>query len=340
MAKTQPEDFRIDIAHEQSFRYIQAKQYDHNSRTRRLVITENNIPKKFTGKELVTLSLTINGNNYSNTTCKFGDDGFPYVTFTEDMLKYEGEVLCELRIWYSGNADESIINSDEKKDGVVTTFNFGLEVSKSILNRDRLVASSEFNILNDLIIKANAIPDLINQFNLSQEQINALIDQVQNDIADYTNQFSTMKTKYTNDFNALIQQINTDIASYKSEYNSLKSDITTLKTSVTTWYTTAQAAENTRIANETKRQTDTAKAIENCEKATANTNAAITGANDAKDNANAAATEAQKQGAYAQNQGDRVDMALQDFEFRLRTVDGGDLTDTTPAENIYDGGTL
>lgn len=340
MAKTQPEDFRIDISHEQSFRYIQAKQYDHNSRTRRLVITDSNIPIPLTGKELITLSLKINGNNYSNTTCNFGEDGFPYVTFTEDMLKYEGEVICELRIWYSGNADESIINNDEKKEGVVTTFNFGLEVSKSILNRDRLVASSEFNILNDLIIKANAIPDLIKQFNLSQEQINVLIGQVQNDIADYTSQFSTMKTKYTNDFNALIQQINTDIASYKSEYNSLKSDITTLKTSVTNWYTTAQAAENTRIANETKRQTDTAKAIENCEKATANTNAAITGANTARDNANSAAIEAQNKAAYAQNQGDRVDMALQDFEFRLRTVDGGDLTDTTPAENIYDGGTL
>lgn len=32
MAQTQPEDFRIDISHEQSFRYLQAKQYDHNSR--------------------------------------------------------------------------------------------------------------------------------------------------------------------------------------------------------------------------------------------------------------------------------------------------------------------
>lgn len=340
MAQTQPEDFRIDISHEQSFRYLQAKQFDHNSRTRRLIITDNNIPSSFTGKELITLSLWFNGENYSNTTCLFGNDGFPYVTFTEDMLKYAGDILCELKIWYSGNAETSVINDDSKKSGVATTFTFQMTVSKSLLNQDRLVASSEFNILNDLILQANVIPDLIKQFNLSQEQVNALIEQIQKDISDYTKQFSTIKTKYTNDFNALIQQINNDITSYKSEFNSLKTDITNIKNSITTWYTSAQAAENTRISNENKRQTDTAKAIANCEKATADTNAATSEANTARDSANVAATEALSKGAYAQNQGDRVDMALKDFEFRLRTVDGGELTDTTPAENVFDGGSL
>ena len=328
MAQTQPEDFRIDISHEQSFRYLQAKQFDHNSRIRRLIITDNNIPLNFTGKELIGLSLYINGDNYSNTTCPFGDDGFPRVVFTESMLSREGDVSCEVRIYSSSDAT------------VATTFTFMMTVSKSLLNQDRLVTSSEFNILNDLILQANVIPDLIKQFNLSHEQINALIKQIQTDISDYTKQFSSMKTKYTNDFNTLIQQINTDITSYKSEYNSLKTEITNLKSSITTWYTAAQAAENTRVANENKRQTDTAKAIANCEKATANTNTAISRANTARDNANAAATEAQTKAVYAQNQGDRVDMALKDFEFRLRTVDGGELTDTTPAENIYDGGTL
>ena len=328
MAQTQPEDFRIDISHEQSFRYLQAKQYDHNSRVRRLIITDNNIPLSYSGKELIALSLYINGDNYSNTTCNFREDGFPYVVFDESMLSREGDVSCEIRIYDS--------------DGITvsTTFTFQMTVSKSLLNQDRLVASSEFNILNDLILQANVIPDLIKQFNLSQEQINALIEQIQTDISDYTNQFSTMKTKYTNDFNALIQQIKNDITTYKSEFNSLKIEISNLKSSITTWYTSAQVAENTRITNENKRQTDTAKAIANCEKATADTNVATAEANTARDNANTAATEAQSKGAYAQNQGDRVDMALKDFEFRLRTIDGGELTDTTPAENVFDGGSL
>ena len=206
-----------------------------------MIITDNNIPLKFTGKELIGLSLYINGDNYSNTTCPFGDDGFPRVVFTESMLSREGDVSCEVRIYSSSDAT------------VATTFTFMMTVSKSLLNQDRLVASSEFNILNDLILQANVIPDLIKQFNLTQEQVNTLISQIQDDIVNYTNQFSTMKTKYTNDFNALLQKINADITLYKSEYNSLKTDITNLKNSITTWYTSAQAAENTRIANENKR---------------------------------------------------------------------------------------
>ena len=152
--------FRIDISHEQSFRYLQAKQYDHNSRVRRLIITDNNIPLSYSGKELIALSLYINGDNYSNTTCNFREDGFPYVVFDESMLSREGDVSCEIRIYDS--------------DGITvsTTFTFQMTVSKSLLNQDRLVASSEFNILNDLILQANVIPDLIKQFNLSQEQIN------------------------------------------------------------------------------------------------------------------------------------------------------------------------
>lgn len=328
MPQVQPEDFRIDISHEQSFRYLQAKQFDHNSRIRRLIITDNNIPIPLTNKELVTLSLWINGENYSNTTCPFREDGFPYVTFKESMLSHTGDVSCEIRIYDS--------------DGVTvsTTFTFPMTVSKSLLNQDRLVASSEFNILNDLILQANTIPDLIKQFKLSQEEVNALIVKIQGDIANYINQFDTMKTQYTNDFKSLIQQINSDITSYSTQFDSLKSEVTALKTTVTNWYTDAQAAEKIRIANEAERQTNTATAITNCETATANTNAAIAGANTACDNANTAANYANTKGLYAEEQANRAEQALQDFEFRLRTVDGGELIDTTPSENLYDGGTL
>lgn len=241
MAQTIPEDFRIDISHEQSFRYLQAKQYDHNSRIRRLIITDNNIPMIFVGNELVTLSLWINGDNYSNTTCHFRADGYPYIEFTEAMLSREGDIKCEIRIYDSDGIT------------VTTTFTFMMTVSMSLLNHDRLVASSEFNVLNDLILQANTIPDLIKQFKGSQNEINAFIEKIKSDITSYTNQFSTMKTKYTNDFNTLLSQIRSDISAYQKDYNSLKSDITTLKTNVTNWYTSAQGAESTRVANENKR---------------------------------------------------------------------------------------
>lgn len=328
MAQSLPEDFRIDIAQEQSYKYIQAKQYDHNSRMRRLIITENNIPKSFTGQEYIELSMWDNGDNYANEPCTFQEDGYPYLVFTDYMLSHAGDILCEVRIY------------DHKNGTVTTSFNFNLDVSKSLLDQDRLVSSAEFNILNHLILQACTIPDLIEEFNLSQTEIATLVRQLTADIAEYNRQFTEMKTTYTDDFKVLISQITSDLEVYQSEYSSLKSDITTLQSTITAWYTTAAEAENTRIANEQNRQTATSAAIENCKKATEDTNAAITDANQACEEARTASTEATKQALYAQNQGNRVDIALQDFEFRLRTIDGGTLIDTTPSDTVFDGGTL
>lgn len=327
MAQAQPEDFRIDISHEQSFRYLQAKQFDHNSRTRRLIITDNNIPLTFTGKELIDLSLYINGENYSNTRCRFGEDGFPYVTFTESMLAYDGDVSGEIRIYNSSEA------------AVATTFTFKMTVSRSLLNQDRLVASSEFNILNDLILQANTIPDLIKEFGISQEQIHEFIENIRADIASYTEQFSNMKTQYTNDFNTMLQQINSDITSYQSDYNSLKSDIITLQSDVTSWYISAEEAENTRSTNETKRQHDTAEAIVHCEQVVVKAAAAAEEAENAAASAVSSANEALTQAVYAREQGERVDAAIEGLEQALIDVDGGNaFTLGSDYEDDYDGG--
>ena len=43
-------DFKIDVSKKQSFKYLLAKQYDHNSRSRRLIITDDNVPIIFTVK--------------------------------------------------------------------------------------------------------------------------------------------------------------------------------------------------------------------------------------------------------------------------------------------------
>ena len=113
------EDFKIDVAKTQSFKYLQAKQFDHNSRKRRLIITDSNIPIKYSDdrSEYITLSLYINGRNYSNTSCPFESDGYPYITFTESMLSEVGDVSCEIRIY------------DHQNGSVITTFTFMMTVS-------------------------------------------------------------------------------------------------------------------------------------------------------------------------------------------------------------------
>ena len=219
------EDFRIDIAHEQSFKYLQSKQYDNNSRIRRLIITQNNVPIQFTGKELITLALSYNGDNYSNTTCKFGEDGYPYVTFTESMLSKVGDVECELKIY------------DSDTSTVVTTFTFMMTIRKSLLDHDKLVKSSEFNVLNDLILQALEIPDLIEDFEQSQTELDGYIEEV-----------------------------NKDIDNYQKEYTTLKNEINVFIDDSTEWYENAQAAEDQRAKNETARQS-AEKSRVNAEKA-------------------------------------------------------------------------
>lgn len=327
MTQTTIEDFRIDIAHEQSFKYLQAKQFDHNSRVRRLIITDNNIPITFTGRELIMLSLYINGDNYSNTTCLFRDDGYPYVTFTESMLSREGDISCEIRIY------------DSEQSTVSTTFTFTMTVSRSLMNQDRIVTSSEFNVLNDLVLQANMIPDLVQEFKLSLEETKALIEQVRGNIAVYAAEFSDMKTQFTNDFNALLLQINTDINSYQEDYHSLKSDMVTLQSEITSWYTAAQAAENTRNSNEEKRQSDTQSAIASCEEAVTNTNAAAEDALNATTDAIAAAQEAFSKASYAKEQGDLVAAAIDGLEMALIDVNGGDaFTGSADYNDDFDGG--
>ena len=187
------EDFRIDIAHEQSFKYLQAKQYDHNSRKRRLIITDSNIPITYSDArtEYITLSLSLGNDNYSNTSCPFGEDGYPYITFTDSMLSKAGDISCELRIY------------DSKGGTIITTFTFMMTVSKSLLNHDRLVESSEFDILNNLILQALELPDLIEEIKEQKEIVDQLIIDVKTDITEYRETF----TQLSNEAQGLINDV-------------------------------------------------------------------------------------------------------------------------------------
>lgn len=206
-------DFTIDVGKQQSFKYLWAKQYDHNARRYRLIITNQNVPLSLTGKEYITLSLEDeSGENYSNTSCPFGDDGYPYITFTDSMLSREGDIKCEIRVY------------DQKGDSIATTFTFNMEVSRSLLNQSRLVESTEFNILNDLISQAISVTALLEEFQKNKSQIEALITQV-----------------------------NSDIKSYQSNYNSLSTQAQQLIDQVQTFLTTVTASENDRVAAESAR---------------------------------------------------------------------------------------
>ena len=236
------EDFRIDIAHEQSFKYLQAKQYDHNSRKRRLIITDSNIPITYSENrtEYITLSLSLGNDNYSNTSCPFGEDGYPYITFTDSMLSKAGDISCELRIY------------DSKGGTIITTFTFMMTVSKSLLNHDRLVESSEFDILNNLILQALELPDLIEEIKEQKEIIDGYLEDIKSDIDSYRKEF----TELSNEAKALIDDVEEfleTVTSAEAERVKAENDRVSAETARVNAEKNRASAESARASAETNR---------------------------------------------------------------------------------------
>lgn len=343
-------DFTIDVGKQQSFKYLWAKQYDHNSRRYRLVITNQNVPLALTGKEYIVLSLEDSGgNNYSNTSCPFGDDGYPYITFTDSMLSREGDIKCEIRVY------------DQKGDSIATTFTFNMEVSRSLLSQSRMVESSEFNILDDLISQAIQVTALLEDFKENKAEIERLIT-----------------------------QINSDIISYRSDYNSLSQQTQELIDQVQTFLTTVQQSENDRVSAENARvqaeqlrqsgyeskvaeveqrtataiadvnsQTATAisdmqtaydqktqdvetrvsDAISDATEATGRANTATESANSATDSAKAATEAAATSAVSANSARDACLAAIETLKYTMVDLDGGEPdSDASLYVNDYNGG--
>ena len=343
-------DFTIDVGKQQSFKYLWAKQYDHNSRRYRLVITNQNVPLALTGKEYIVLSLEDSGGNiYSNTSCPFGDDGYPYITFTDSMLSREGDIKCEIRVY------------DQKGDSIATTFTFNMEVSRSLLSQSRMVESSEFNILNDLISQAIQVTALLEDFKENKAEIEKLIT-----------------------------QINADITSYRSDYNSLSQQTQELIDQIQTFLTTVQQSENDRVAAENARvqaeqlrqsgyeskvaeveqrtataiadvksQTATAisdmqtaydqktqdvetrvsDAISDATEATGRANTATESANSATDSAKAATEAATTSAVSANSARDACLAAIETLKYTMVDLDGGEPdSDASLYVNDYNGG--
>lgn len=323
------EDFRIDIAKIQSFKYLQAKQYDHISRKRKLIITDSNIPITYSNDrhEYIVLSMLDGNDNYANVQCPFEDDGYPYITFTENMLSRAGDIKCEIRIY------------DFKDGTIITTFDFNIEIVPSLLSRDRLVNSQEFDVLNNLVLQALAIPGLYEKYSTS-----------------------------LNELNILVQNLKTDIDNYRVEFTNLSNEAQGLISDVENFLNDVQTAESDRVnaeiereKAENKRQQDTTNKINEIEQrttasidlitsradtviaeaTTATTNAenATQLAQNAIDNANNAADIALKNANDANNARELCLEAIESLRWERVTLDGGNAhSNEEDYKNTYDNG--
>lgn len=298
---------KVDLSQESSFVYKMLKEGDDNSRKYQVIFTDCGIPiNNMTGRELVTLYLAESGSDkpYASQDCTW-ENGVLYITFTSNMLSRVGDIDCSFVIF------------DAPGNTVISSRIWHINVQRSLIDYGGLIKSEDFNTLNNLIKQALMIPDLIATFNVSQEEINSLIE-----------------------------KINADITAYQNSYNNLNTDATELIAALRAFLVECQDAEairisneNTRIENETLRQSNTATAIANANAATAATIKAIEDAEQATADTTAAIDEAYEQASYAYTQAEACKAAIEALHYEMVDMDGGDAyTNESAYENDFNGG--
>lgn len=298
---------KVDLSQESSYVYMKVKEGDDNSRKYQVIFTDRGIPiNDLTGRELVTLYLAESGSekSYASQDCTW-ENGLLYITFTSNMLSHVGDIDC------------SFVIIDAPNNTIISSRIWHINVQRSLIDYEGLIKSEDFNTLNNLIKQALMIPDLIATFNVSQDEINALI-----------------------------VKINADITAYQQSYDNFNTDATELIATLRSFLAECQTAENmrianenTRIANENLRQTNTATAIKNTNAATAATKKAISDAEEATAKTTAAISEAYDKASYAYVQAEAARAATEALHYEMIDMDGGDAhTDESAYESDFNGG--
>ena len=341
---------KVDLSQESSYIYMKVKQYDDNSRKYQVIFTDRGIPITLVGNEYITLQLAESGSNdyYADAVCTW-ENNYPYITFTASMLSHVGDIDATFTIYSA--SDHSVIHSRL----------WHINVQRSLIDYDGIIKSEDFNVLHNLIEQALMIPELIEKFNLSQDQINQLIEKINADIASYQQQFTSMKNQWTNTFQEALDAVNAKLAEYQNTFSTMetewtntfqdtldsvnsditgyRADYTGLKREITDWYTAAQQNEETRISNEKQRQETLENTLVLVDQKIAESETATENAKTATSNADAATEEAMRQAVLAEVAAANAKAATEALHYELIDCDGGYAsTDPESYENDFNGG--
>lgn len=219
--ETNAKALRADISNEQDYIWLKCKQYDNLSREYRIIITDKGIPLRLIGTETVYIRMQAENEStpYVYKTLDWAN-GYPIVVFTSNMLSKIGRVKFEFVVFDSPGGT-----------AVVSTRQQGLLVQESLVDYDGLIASEDFDVLSNLISQALVIPNLINEFNLTKDEVDQLVTQINVDMLNYQSQFTEMQTNIndliqsTNDY---IQQLTADVNNTLNQANTALSTATQL----------------------------------------------------------------------------------------------------------------
>lgn len=341
---------KVDLSQESSYIYMKVKQYDDNSRKYQVIFTDRGIPIEMVGNEYVTLKLAESGSedSYADAVCTW-ENGYPCITFTANMLSRVGDIDATFTIYSVGRSQ------------IIHSRMWHLNVQRSLIDYEGMVKSEDFNTLHNLIEQALMIPELIEKFNLSQDQINQLIEKINADIVSYQQQFTAMKTQWDTSFQEALDAVNAKLAEYQNTFSTMetnwtktfqdtldsanidivgyRTDYAVLKGEITDWYTEAQQSEEMRVSNEKSRQETLENTMVLVDQKIAASDEATENAKAATSNANTATEEAKDATAIALEEIEKMRAALQNLKYEVIDMDGGIAsTDPSSYENDYDGG--
>lgn len=197
---------RADVSQEMSYVYEKVKQYDNLSRKYRLMISDKGNMVSLKGNEAIRIRMWADGESapyIDKWLDEPWEDGYPILIFSANMLSKIGKVKFEFVIQEPGSP------------AVISTRQQNLLIQESLIDYDGLIASEDFDVLSHLIGQALIIPELIENFDVSQEQINQLIVQIQNDMSNYQAQFAELQANV----NDLIQSTETYIQQLTADVN-------------------------------------------------------------------------------------------------------------------------
>lgn len=342
---------KVDLTQESSYIYMKVSQYEDNFRKYQVIFTDRGIPiNNLRGDELITLHLCESGEEkeYASRDCVW-ENGYPYITFSSNMLSHAGDIDAKFSIY--SKSDPSLSFSRM----------WHLNVQRSLIDYEGMIASDDFSILHNLIEQALMIPELIEKFNLSQDQINQLIVKINADIASYQQQFTAMKSQWDTSFQEALDAVNAKLAEYQNTFSTMettwiktfqdtldgvnfdiagyRTDYAVLKGEITDWYTEAQQSEEMRVSNEKSRQKTLENTMVLVDQKIAASDKATKNAKTATSNADAATEEAKDATTIALEEIEKMRAALQNLKYEVIDMDGGIAsTDPSSYENDYDGG--
>lgn len=158
---------------------INVKQYDEKSRYLTIKCMDNGKFVKLDNYVSCSIKMMTPDSRAIFNTCEITEEGYVLVEFTESMLYASG----------IGKAEIKIVN--QSKQSVLSTMSFEVIIKASVYSDDTIIASDEFNALNDLLIHVDEkvddaleVADKIIEIGGSVDKIQQQIEQSKQDALD------------------------------------------------------------------------------------------------------------------------------------------------------------